>query len=58
MHDVWFMLLLKFYIMENSKKHIIISLIALFVIAISFSSCSSNRKCNGKRGIKTPMGRM
>ena len=29
----------------------------LLVIALAFS-CSSPRKCSGKRGIKTPMGTM
>ena len=40
------------------KKIKIISLLLLFVGAIAFSSCASNKKCNGSRGIKTPMGNM
>ena len=44
--------------MKHLKKIEILSLILLFVAAIAFTSCTSNKKCNGKRGIKTPMGVM
>lgn len=40
------------------KKIKIVSLIVLFVMAFVITSCTSNKKCNGKRGIKTPMGNM
>jgi hypothetical protein len=40
------------------KKLKTVSLLLLFIAAIAITSCSSNRKCNGSRGIKTPMGRM
>ncbi len=40
------------------KKIKILSLLLLFVAAIAFTSCASNKKCNGNRGIKTPMGNM
>lgn len=44
--------------MKKIKSIHILGLIALFIVAISVSSCTSNRKCNGKRGIKTNMGLM
>jgi len=40
------------------KKYKIASLILLFVAALVITSCAGNRKCNGNRGIKTPMGNM
>ena len=49
---------LKIFTMKTSKKITSIGLLLLFVIAIAATSCTSNRKCNGSRGTRTPMGNM
>ncbi len=40
------------------KKIKILSLILLFLATLTVTSCASNKKCNGKKGVKTPMGLM
>jgi len=42
--------------MMITKKFLKVSFL-LLVIA-SLCACASQRKCNGKRGVKTPMGLM
>ncbi len=32
--------------------------LTLILLSFLFSSCHTNRKCNGVKGVKTPMGLM
>ncbi len=40
------------------KKIQIISLVVLFIAALTITSCTSNKKCGGRKGIRTNMGLM
>jgi hypothetical protein len=39
-------------------KKIALALSSLLVLGILMSSCTSNKKCGGRKAIKTPMGKM
>ncbi len=44
--------------MKTSKKITSIALVLLLFFAITATSCTGIKKCNGSRGVRTPMGNM
>jgi hypothetical protein len=40
------------------SRKLIFTLIAVLGLTITLDSCASSRKCDGRKGTKTPMGKM
>jgi len=40
------------------KKNIALALCLLFFLSFFVTACGGNKKCNGKRGVRTQMGPM
>lgn len=42
----------------NKNLSILTFVLVLFLLAAQATGCATNRKCNGKKGVRTPMGLM